>query len=114
MKFQEFSYEVRAEIVLDACEVAYLRSLAAHHYDAKCRAAAESGGFLFGWMNTVGDESGPVKATFRQLDLCCKILEGGPADVPLASEIPAALRMVALEQQRCNDARAFGSGGKGA
>jgi len=97
MRFQEFNYEVRAEVEITLAEVELLRELAKAHYDYTCKAAAkegerlsldecadvvaseqaaaERGGFLWGWRNQVADPPMLVTMTLRQINLCCKILE---------------------------------------
>ena len=91
MKFQEFSYDVRAEVEISLGEVELLRELAQAHYDHTCKdaaltldqlgtvvdsdRAAKQGGFLYGWRNQVSEPPVPVGMTISQVNLCCKILE---------------------------------------
>lgn len=54
---------------------------AQNHYDSTCRAAAQQGGVLFSWANTLkfrANSADPVLpvGTFRELDLTLKIAEG--------------------------------------
>ncbi len=61
-------------------QVAVLKKAAEWHYDDTCNQAAQVGGFIHGWHNTVtpypGMESTPkCTAFFRDLDLSLKILE---------------------------------------
>ena len=65
-------------------QLTMLAELAALHYDAACKSAAEVGGFIYGWIierRWVG-RSDPtdmsMTATWRQLDLCLKIMENPP------------------------------------
>lgn len=105
MKFQEFSYEVRAEIKLTPAEVDILRELAERHYDYKCQDA--SSGFLRGWANMVDPPGAvPICARFQQVDLCCKIMEQSDPDNPEHQALSGALaelaRKISNESGRCN------------
>lgn len=63
-------------LTISLLTVEALRKLSKLHYDATCKAAAEPGGFLWGWKNMVEDEGkGEVSANFRRLDLSLKICE---------------------------------------
>lgn len=57
--------------------VATLIKLAGHHYDGTCKAAAEVGGFLYGWRNSLSPPvpTSFVSGSFRDLDLTLKICE---------------------------------------
>lgn len=60
-------------------EISLISDCARAHYDAACRAAAEPGGFVYGWARRA-DLSPPdalveVSATWDQLDSVLKILE---------------------------------------
>ncbi len=59
------------------------------HYDYACKIASRPGGVIFGWNNSMTcyreddsrteaekDEFLPCHAVWRDLDICCKILEG--------------------------------------
>ena len=55
-----------------------IKHCAINHYDQTCRYAGIVGGFVYGWVNATSfSEPCTVSATFRDLDLTCKILEGG-------------------------------------
>lgn len=57
-----------------------------HHYDAVCRSYSAVGGAVYGWRIYVdwyaerpavyNDEYLPCQASWSDLDICCKILEG--------------------------------------
>lgn len=59
----------------------------ANHYDGVCKEASKTGGFILGWYNSAlyhaqdKDSSWPYfcRATLRQVDTVCKILEIGDA-----------------------------------
>lgn len=67
------------ELDLATCQL--LRQLSAAHYDARCRAAGNRGGFLYGWENRLtpiegGDDTpARVTASFGDLDLTLKLCE---------------------------------------
>ena len=79
MKFKEFEYKVRVRITLTKEEIDTLLESSAVHYDSICQSAGKQGGFIYGWNNlrTFSKDTSQVEITaeFRQLDLCCKILE---------------------------------------
>ncbi|QYW02172.1 hypothetical protein CPT_Sonora_071 [Stenotrophomonas phage Sonora] len=63
---------------LDAKTVNALVKSANTHYDGVCRLSVEVGGFLRGWVNRLeygNGEAVDVVATWRELDLACKIAE---------------------------------------
>ena len=95
---------IRAKAVFDVPmtdeELRVLAALSAAHYDGTCRAASQDGGFLRGWRNRcdwlledkqpLGDFQ--VNASWRELDLLLKCLEGArylrkPADVMIAAQL---------------------------
>lgn len=57
-----------------------LQTLSSVHYDGVCKQAAKLGGFIYGWTNARAfTKDANLKASWRELDTCCKILEGiGP------------------------------------
>ena len=59
MKLTGFDYDVIALVTMSGHEVLHLMGLADRHYDRKCKAAGEQGGFLYGFMNhwSLGDQS---------------------------------------------------------
>lgn len=59
-------------------QVLSIRTCAINHYDTLCRKSGMVGGFVYGWVVQASFENPTtVSATFRELDLTCKILEGG-------------------------------------
>jgi hypothetical protein len=78
-------------ITLTPSHVDVLRKLAILHYDSACRKAALRGGFVYGWHNLTRDvESAVCCGTFRDLDLCLKIMEsdqGLDLGEPLVAEM---------------------------
>ena len=69
-------------------QLGLLIALSKAHYDSTCRAASERGGFIYGWSAELElDPIAKFSATWRQLDLCLKILEG-------ASYLPEQQRAV--------------------
>jgi hypothetical protein len=91
----EISAEPRFYVPLTLEEVEVLKELSSLHYDALCRASGEpvTGGFIHGWWNSlsiqvnypISDEPTealrPVKASWRELDLCLKIMEFVPPNL---------------------------------
>ena len=65
------------DFTISAQEIEMLVDLSTRHYDATCKMASALGGFIYGWRNmAAGHVAVAVSATWRDLDLCCKILEG--------------------------------------
>ena len=103
MKRDSFSYDVNAELLFTAKEVKNMMHCSVTHYDHKCWAAGQHGGFLYGLNNRFvvfpeDDESGevrntPSKVSYRDVDTLCKILENPGADRELAE----AMRGLMLE-----------------
>lgn len=79
MQNKGYRYDVLAVLVLGRKDIDHLTRLANGHYDGQCRAAANRGGFIYGWNNqlefTPGHEQIEVCVTWNQVDLICKILE---------------------------------------
>ena len=93
---------------LTRAHVDLLTRLSAVHYDSVCKAAGCVGGFLYGWNNQQQQaleqqEAAPeLSATWRQLDTCMKILEGGQyemyrADWPVMHELEHFFRRLFRE-----------------
>jgi len=66
--------------VLTDDQMEVLLRLSAVHYDGVCRRATHPGGFIYGWhmersVHDGGDKNAKLKATFREIDTCLKILE---------------------------------------
>lgn len=81
-------------IDISLSQVQVLNEMSKMHYDAACRQASMSGGFLYGWHNTRWFEAEQksaepirLKASFRDLDLCLKILEWPPTPMSQADSV---------------------------
>lgn len=78
----EITLQAKFWLRLSAWDVGLLMKMAEHHYDGACKAAGRSGGFLFGWRNTVwavaseGIGTALCDANRRELDTMLKICEG--------------------------------------
>jgi len=78
-----FSYKVVIHFSLTRAELETITIMSKHHYDYKCRAASEVGGFIYGWHNSFDfmDVDGKpadkieVRLGSDNLDLLCKICE---------------------------------------
>lgn len=97
-------------------QLGVLARLSNLHYDGTCQAASRIGGFIYGWL--VGykayltyreeGESFYVYAKFRELDLCCKILEGSHFlrddrdGLTVASDLAWALRKALIKSRDLN------------
>jgi len=87
MKHISFNYKVITNFTLTEAELDHLLLIASHHYDGKCKAAGEVGGFIYGWKNMLlgrkerisatPEEIAEIEidATIQQLDTITKILE---------------------------------------
>lgn len=65
-----FHFQLTIEQVLS------IQKCAINHYDTVCRNSGMAGGFVYDWVvQTLFENSATVRATFRELDLTCKILE---------------------------------------
>ena len=79
-----FAFRVEVNLALTRKEISHMMECSKRHGDLKCHAASQEGGFLFGWCNQMdwAEESGEheveVRATYRQMDTLCKILEVEP------------------------------------
>ena len=68
-------------------QMAVLETLSAVHYDGVCKDATKGGGFLFAWKNARTDVPAiGLRASFREIDTCLKILEGLMMPPPTMSE----------------------------
>lgn len=57
-------------------QIACLISLARLYYDGRCKAAAQQGGFIYGWRNAIVEFKMPeVSASWHDLDTTMKIIE---------------------------------------
>lgn len=59
-----------------------IQNCAINHYDMVCKKSGMAGGFVYDWVVQTSFEASfenpaTVNATFRELDLTCKILEVG-------------------------------------
>ena len=75
MKFRIYGKPV-IQFTLAPEQLDVLLTLSGLHYDSTCRAASQVGGFLYGWKNQCEwSLETKVSASWRDLDICCKILE---------------------------------------
>lgn len=70
----------RFELTVDQALI--IQKCAINHYDMVCKKSGMIGGFVYGWVVQTSFEASfespaTVSATFRELDLICKILEAG-------------------------------------
>jgi hypothetical protein len=76
-----FQYRVEVKVLFTPEDIAHLLRLAFQHYDGKCRATAEKGGFLYGLNNmrslNTHPEIDPVAYVldWDKVDILCKITE---------------------------------------
>lgn len=83
MKTNNFRYEVHIEIEFTDEEINVIELCMMSHYDARVKAAAAHGGFLYGWknrINMIGDTSQggfdrTLTCSFEQIDTCAKAIE---------------------------------------
>jgi hypothetical protein len=72
----KFSFSVLTIFTISKENLLHLQQVALRHYDGTCQAAGQPGGFIYGWINMLYDKDEvECTATFKQLDLCTKILE---------------------------------------
>jgi hypothetical protein len=136
MKKVEFIYRIEADVEFTGRELAVLYHCARGHYDHVCKTSFTVGGFGWGWLNQFldGDESiisfdldtieprfaertVEVRATYREIDICAKILEvaqdfslpereGNRANLDAATSVfmslPRLMREIREESQRLN------------
>ena len=78
MKTSDFRYEVHINVFFTDKEITIIKLCMMGHYDAHVKAAANPGGFLYGWRNYI-DAMIPTPTTltcsFDQLDTCAKAVE---------------------------------------
>lgn len=76
-----FWFRVEVTLQITREEVEHMIACSESHYDGKCKAASQTGGFLNGWRNQIqwaedeGKDVAEVQVTVRQMDTLCKILE---------------------------------------
>lgn len=81
-----FHFRVQVLFKITIEELEHMIRCSEMHYDYKCKAASQRGGFLYGWRNmlTHYNEDGKpegyepfveVQSSFREMDTLCKILE---------------------------------------
>jgi len=105
MELKEFHAVIEAEVEFTREELRQLAQMASEHYDGRCKAAANFGGFLYGFRNMLGDEpSVAVQVTWRQLDMLCKIAEAENVfamigSMPLRGELGTKLHKI-IESMR--------------
>ncbi len=76
MKTSNFRYEVHIEIEFTDEELNVIELCMMSHYDARTKAAAAHGGFLYGWKNCInmmGDTT--LTCSFDQIGTCAKAIE---------------------------------------
>lgn len=114
-----FVYQMDLDVEFQGEEVRQLIELSRHHYDNRCRAAAQPGGILMGISNTYRnlseeggiDWSGTVRyrLTFQEIDLLAKIAEaengyrieaGRPVLGKLGQQLHSLLSAMSGECQR--------------
>ena len=108
MKRDSFSYDVNAEVLFTVEEIKNMMHCSVTHYDYKCKAAGQHGGFLYGLNNrfvifTAEDDERndtPAKITLREVDTLCKILESPSADKDLARAMRDLGREMCDERRR--------------
>lgn len=77
MKLDYFFYRVQTEVIFTKADIDIAIRCSQRHYDAKCRAASEIGGFLYGMRNKVHDEESATHGfSWDELDTLQKIMEG--------------------------------------
>lgn len=114
MKLTEFDYEVFAMIRINGHELGRLSALSQKHYDGRCKAAGQLGGFLYGfiqqWITSFKGSYVPLKETAsadldrekiirmssHQLDTLAKICEQDDSEWTFVS----ILRRCATEYER--------------
>jgi hypothetical protein len=112
MKRDSFSYEVNSEVFFTPEEIKNLMHCSVTHYDYKCKAAGQHGGFLYGlnnrfvlWPAEEADDpdrlpSAPAKLSWREVDTLCKILESPSADPGLAWAMRELIVDMRIELER--------------
>jgi len=79
MELKSFHAVIEAEVEFTRDELRQLAEFSFEHYDLKCRAAANEGGFLYGFrqqLELTHISPVAVQVTWQQLDLLAKIAEG--------------------------------------
>jgi len=76
-----FRFKVEVRLQITRSELDHMIECSQAHYDWKCKAASQQGGFLYGWRNMFElDEPGiktlEVQANWDTVDTLCKMLEG--------------------------------------
>ena len=91
-EIKQYTFKVEINLEITRAEVEHMRLVSTHHYDRVCKEASLRGGFIYGWRNhfewygkdgmelTPTDEdmkaTAVVRATWRDMDILGKILEG--------------------------------------
>jgi hypothetical protein len=92
-------------IELSPEHVEVLRKLAIWHYDGVCNRAALQGGFIYGWCNSLSyaaeGEISKCSGSFRDLDLCLKIMESVhqliDSEISIVREMQKCFRAALIE-----------------
>lgn len=112
MKQQEFHYKVEVVLEFTKDELDHLIRLSERHYDGKCKAASQQGGFLYGIRNRLNFQEeanrNSVQDTFNSYDLdtLVKIAEGEQFDrdgkIRLYDDLYESLMSVQREYEKAN------------
>lgn len=106
MKFLGFKYDVNVDLEFTEKEIDHLAHLSRRHYDGRCKAASQNGGFLYGMMNF--QEGGKASRRLNAHDLAtlAKITEMEfmlpSSEVKLHSAIMNVLMQKEEEWKRIN------------
>lgn len=88
MKPGKFTYKVGILVEFTIDELRLLRDCCLGHYDHRVKAAADPGGFVYGWLQSRDTANDASRCSFDELDTCAKALEqepiGGESIMPLA------------------------------
>ena len=75
MELKHLSAAITAELELTDSELGILAVCSEEHYDSKCVAASTEDGFITTWALLKQRLNMTSRATWQELDTCCKILE---------------------------------------
>ena len=76
MTLEKWLYQVQAVLNVTKQELLTIRDCCLVHYDGVVHNASQHGGFVYGWLNLIGDDThAEIVCTFYQLDTCAKALE---------------------------------------
>ena len=117
MKLTGFDYDVSVLVTMTGHEIARLMKLSKSHYDGKCKAAGNHGGFLYGFMNRWDmsppvdlDEEIELMMTGHELGTLGKIGEAeSPADYPNGSSGGFTLQFSIILESRMAEYHRIGA-----